>query len=253
MDDALGAVVVVVPVRNEEKLLGLCLDHVRLAMEQLHRARPQITVSLTVVLDQCQDSSALVAASHAARDKRITVISVDFGSVGSSRASGIENALAALSSCVPPDRSLHETWIACTDADTQVPAHWLTRAVELAESGHDAVTGTVEPDRNELGETLFAAWQREHRSHEGHNHVHGANLGFRASEYRAVGGFPPVPVDEDVLLVDRLRAHGARILATGQLHAITSGRIQGRVGTGFAAYLHSLDTGTSTQTGRPNS
>lgn len=252
MDDALGAVVIVVPVRNEEKTLAQCLNSLQVAMDQLNGARPEITLSLTIVLDRCHDSSSVVAACFAAKDNRITVVSVDVGSVGSSRAHGIECALSAASGHSPSAQPLHGTWIACTDADTRVPQHWLTRAVELAESGYDAVTGTVEPDKSELGEAMFAAWQREHRRDEGHDHIHGANLGIRASEYRAVGGFDPVPVDEDVLLVRRLRAHRARILATGQLHAITSGRIQGRVSSGFAGYLHDLDREASTQTHKPH-
>lgn len=42
---------------------------------------------------------------------------------------------------------LAHTWIACTDADTRVPRHWLTGQLESAESGVDVVTGAMAPDR----------------------------------------------------------------------------------------------------------
>ena len=41
-----------------------------------------------------------------------------------------------------------------------------------------------------------------------HSHVHGANLGFRASAYLTAGGFPPVPTAEDHALVAALTAGG---------------------------------------------
>ena len=46
------------------------------------------------------------------------------------------------------------------------------------------------------------------RSGDGHEHVHGANLGFTLAAYRAVGGFPHLPVHEDVELVRALRRLG---------------------------------------------
>ncbi|MDO5745899.1 MAG: glycosyltransferase [Micrococcaceae bacterium] len=252
MDDRIAHVVIVVPVRNEEGMLGTCLEHLGTAMDQLHRQRPEVSVGLTVVLDRCEDSSASIAARFEATDQRIAVVAGDFGSVGSSRAAGISRALDNLGQRNPRSRTLSDTWIACTDADTRVPSNWLTRSVELAESGFDVLTGTVEPDSAELDRELFSAWQRGHCQTEGHHHVHGANLGIRASEYRAVGGFDPVAQDEDVLVVRRLRINGARFLATGKLHAITSGRIQGRVGSGFSGYLRSLQNETAQGANTPN-
>jgi cellulose synthase/poly-beta-1,6-N-acetylglucosamine synthase-like glycosyltransferase len=240
MDDRLSAIVIVVPARNEEELLGACLLRLGKAMDRLNRARPELEIRLTVVLDQCRDSSPALAASFAANDPRLSVLSVGCGVVGATRAAGIDFALESLATDTLARHSPERIWIACTDADTRVPVHWLTRAVKLAESGSDVIAGTVEPDSADMDQAFYALWWRDHDRGEGHGHIHGANLGFRASAYCAVGGFDPVPVSEDVLLVEKLRRSGARVTATGKIHAITSGRMQGRVGSGFAGYLRKL-------------
>ncbi|OIH82226.1 hypothetical protein BLJ79_20050 [Arthrobacter sp. UCD-GKA] len=249
MSDVIRRLAIVVPVRNEEALLGGCLRHLQAAMNQVGDARPGLRVGLTLVLDGCRDGSGAIAEAAVARDRRVEVLAVDCGSVGATRAAGVAQALGGPSAA---GRSgLAHTWIACTDADTRVPRHWLTGQLELAESGVDVVTGTVEPDRAELGEHLFGLWQQSHVRTEGHGHVHGANLGVRASAYVSVGGFDPVPVHEDALLVHKLRASGARIRATARLHAVTSGRLRGRLEAGFADYLRALDPGVLSHVGRP--
>jgi hypothetical protein len=59
---------------------------------------------------------------------------------------------------------------------------------------------------------------------DGHRHVHGANLGVSAEAYRRAGGFPPLTCSEDVALVDRLIATGARIAWSAAPRVITSAR-----------------------------
>ncbi len=231
--------VLVVPVRDEEALLGGCLRHLQAAMDHVHLVRPEIRLGLTVVLDGCRDASPAVAAAFADRDPRIEVLAVDFASVGAARTAGIDHALAGAQGTGGRHRP-ERTWISCTDADTRVPRHWLTGQLELAGSGADAVLGTVEPDPEELDPALHRLWRLAHVPAEGHGHVHGANLGVRASAYGAVGGFDPVPEHEDLLLVQKLRGAGASIRATARIHAVTSGRIHGRTPSGFAGYLRAL-------------
>lgn len=226
-------VAVVVPARNEDRLLGACLDHLRAAMDVLERSSPSCAAGVTVVLDGCTDGSAAIAADAAARDARIGVLAVDHGCVGAARAAG---AAAALGGADDPGT----VWIACTDADTRVPAHWLRTMVALADAGADAVLGTVEPDADDVGAPRHASWRARHVLADGHGHVHGANLGVRANAYLAVGGFAPLPVHEDVRLVEGLRAGGARVVSSGRLHAVTSGRLDGRAPGGFSDYLLNL-------------
>ncbi|MET8883783.1 glycosyltransferase family A protein [Streptomyces rubiginosohelvolus] len=73
-----------------------------------------LPVHTVVVADACTDTTAALAA----------------------RAVGVTHALAFLGSA-------SGIWLAMTDADSTVPAHWLTRQIAWARRGHDAVLGTI--------------------------------------------------------------------------------------------------------------
>jgi glycosyltransferase involved in cell wall biosynthesis len=250
-----GQVLVVVPVRNEEALLGACIEHIRLAMDRLAEARPGCFAALTLVLDSCTDTSGRIAAAAAARDRRIRILDAQFGSVGAARAAGAAAALdIALGGGPVQDSALggepavlgggitapEAAWIACTDADTRVPGHWLSVQATLADAGADAILGTVEPDQDELDAVRLGSWRRRYTQQDRRSRIHGANLGVRASAYLAAGGFESVSEHEDVRLVARLRALGAAVRSCPALTAVTSGRLQGRTPAGFAGYLARL-------------
>jgi hypothetical protein len=75
----------------------------------------------------------------------------------------------------------------------------------------------------------------------GHQHVHGANLGVRASTYLAAGGFPPEPAHEDRLLVDRVSTLADAVaIATIGAPVRTSDRLDGRVRRGVSSDLRLL-------------
>jgi len=226
---------VVVPVRNEEDLLPACLARLRRAMDRFEALPGGRTARCAVVLDRCTDASARIAASAAADDVRIMVVEVGFGNVGQTRAAGVGALLSGMGR-----RGLEATWIGCTDADTLVPPQWLAVGAELADAGADAVLGTVEPDPEDTDPELLGLWRGGHDGGDGHPHVHGANLGVRASAYLEVGGFPAVSLHEDVLLVEALRKAGKAVVSSGAVRAVTSGRLDGRTGGGFAGYLRAL-------------
>lgn len=115
--------------------------------------------------------------------------------------------------------------------------------MRLADRGADLVIGTVEPFGVGSPEVL-RNWYSRHTLDEGHGHVHGANLGVRASSWRRVGGFGDSRVGEDVGLVERIRTGSARWLATDTIRVRTSGRMTSRVESGFAGYLKALDPAT---------
>ena len=54
----LEAIHVVVPARDEEGLIGRCLESLSVAREELRAARPSLSVRITVVLDRCVDGTA---------------------------------------------------------------------------------------------------------------------------------------------------------------------------------------------------
>ena len=74
----------------------------------------------------------------------------------------------------------------------------------------------------------------------GHNHIHGANMGFRADAYWHVGGFRALATREDVELVERFEAAGLRIHRDASLSVATSDRRDGRAPAGFAHHLRGL-------------
>lgn len=225
------AVHVVIPARDEERLLPACLESLEAARDVLRAARPELLIDVTVVLDRCRDGSALVVEAA-----RVHGLTVDFGMVGAARDAGVR---WALQSSARNGISADDLWIACTDADTIVPRHWLVQQVELATT-HDAIIGTVEP----LGLTdaaVLARWRARHHLGEGHPHVHGANLGVRASTYLDVGGFLPVDRDEDVDLVRRIRDHTDAWIATDTLRVASSARRISRCRGGFADAIVAIE------------
>lgn len=230
MRASVDAVAVVIPARDEQDLLPRALRHVRQAQRELYATHPDVMCPVVVVLDSCRDDTAEVAR----RSSDVIGVEVTVGNVGAARAAGIERARRCAP--FPPQR----VWIGNTDADTMVPPHWLTEQVALAAGGVDLVVGSVQPDPADLDPDALAAWWARHTLGEGHNHVHGANLGFSLAAHDQVGGFAALATGEDVDLVARMRAAGVRSLATSRTQAITSGRRWGRAAQGFADYLDGL-------------
>ncbi|MHA7276989.1 glycosyltransferase family 2 protein [Arthrobacter sp. Hz1] len=223
-------VVVVVPARNEEESLPLCLAALDVASGALADAYPTVDLTVIVVLDGCTDSSAEVVREYPfARP-----LDVDFASVGPARRAGIAHAIERVGR--PPGG----IWVANTDADTVVPRHWLVEQCRLAAQGVQLVLGTVVPDPAGLGVERERAWHAAHPLEHGHNYIHGANLGFRADSYLLADGFAALDVHEDVDLVDRLKALGVTWSAVDTIRATTSARTMGRTPGGFAGYLREL-------------
>lgn len=234
---AVERVVVVVPARDEELLLGRCLARVRRAADRLAAERaaagePPVRVGVVVALDGCTDGSAGIAAAAGA-----AVVAGAWGTAGGARAAAATTADA-----------VRGTWIASTDADSAVPAHWLTGHVAAAERGAELLLGTVEPDPRDLPAAVLSRWHARHRLEEDHPHAHAANLGVRADVYAACGGFPALPHGEESALAAAARARGHVVVATDRVRVRTSGRATGRVPHGFAGYLRALAAGTGPMT-----
>lgn len=223
-----SAVAVVIPARDEEALLPACLEAVRVARDVLRAQHPTVDTEVFVVLDACHDDTAGVVARHGVR-----AVTSRAGNVGAARALGVEAAAEWAG-----DRG--DLWIAGTDADSVVPPHWLLTQVHLAAHGRDLVVGTVSPRPVDLSPEVLAAWHARHTLGDGHEHVHGANLGFSLDAYLRVGGFAPLPVHEDVELVEAMRRASVDWVATGAIDVSTSGRRTARAPLGFASYLEGL-------------
>lgn len=166
---------VVVPAHNEQDRLHSCLASLRRAA----RAVRGLPVHLVVVADASRDRTGRVARHGGA-----TVITTDARSVGAARSAGVWEVLGRTAHLDPAD-----VWLATTDADTLVPPGWLRDQARYANRGWDAVAGTVRvADWSGHAPGTRALFHRRYGGGTGpHSHVHGANLGFRASAYLRAG------------------------------------------------------------------
>lgn len=218
---------VVVPAHDEEALLPACLAALRPAVRAV-----SIPVHVLVVADSCSDRTADLARAGGAR-----VISIRARSVGAARAAGMAELLRITAGCDPA-----ATWLATTDADTVVPPGWLRRQLEYANAGWDVVLGTViVADWDGHPPHVPYAFEALYGYGTGpHPHVHGANLGIRASAYRAAGGFPPLRTAEDHALLANATEAGRPVLQAGDIAVETSARRQARAPRGFSHLLRTL-------------
>ena len=214
MSDRLGpaeAVGVVVPAHDEETLLPACLAALRDAANAL-----RLPVHVVVVADACTDQTAAVARAAGAG-----VIGIRARRVGAARAAGMRELLRLTSGADPA-----AVWLATTDADTLVPPDWLRRQLDYANAGWDVVLGTVTvTDWDGHPPHVPVAFAERYAFGSGpHPHVHGANLGIRASAYLAAGGFPPLRTAEDHALLAAATRAGCMVAQASDIAVETSGR-----------------------------
>jgi glycosyltransferase involved in cell wall biosynthesis len=234
---------VVVPAHDEEELIGACLDAVLVARTEVQRRRPGLQVGLVVVLDDCRDDTARIVmerldglgadggTGNGGGSAAASVVVIEERSVGAARRAGVDTA-TRLGEADPTER-----WIANTDADSRVPADWLSVHADAFDAGVDVLLGTVRPDFGDFSERDVERWLETHPAGHLPGNVHGANLGVRADRLEAIGGFRELAEHEDVDVVERARAAGFRVVPTLDGAVETSGRRRGRTPGGYAAFL----------------
>lgn len=222
----IGHIAVVIPARDEEDRIESCLRSV-VASSQ----RCSVPASITLVADACSDSTVERARAIAG----VRVVEINQANVGSARRIGID--LALRETALPP----RAVWIANTDADSVVPVNWLESQLLAANAGCDVLVGTVRPDPREYPRDRQVEWRATHVAGQPNGHVHGANLGVRASAYLTVGGYDDLCEHEDVGLVARLRDFVT--MASDDAEVITSARLSGRTPGGYAGYLRAQLSG----------
>jgi glycosyltransferase involved in cell wall biosynthesis len=241
------AVGVVIPVHNEEELLGAALASLADAFTDL-RGRG-LDLRAAVVLDDCLDNSAQVVAEWEVglRRKRQRVNSVvrtcAANNVGVARGLGCA-ALLDEWTFMDPSR----IWLATTDADSRVPRDWLSAQVSRHDTGVDLWSGRVSVDdwSSHRGDTA-AQWQRAYEAED--IPIHGANLGFNAGLYLATGGFTSIRTGEDRELHRAISNLDAVSYNDSSVRVVTSSRRNARAPLGFAHALNiiaiNLDVATS--------
>jgi hypothetical protein len=147
--------------------------------------------------------------------------------------------------------------ILTTDADSQVAANWIAENLAAFEAGAEAVLGRIDLDdegkllpdalhrRGKLEDTYERlltelSWlldPLEHNPWPHHATISGASLGITRTAYCRVGRLPRVALGEDKALIALLSRHDAKIRYCPTVHAITSGRTDGRAPGGVADTL----------------
>jgi cellulose synthase/poly-beta-1,6-N-acetylglucosamine synthase-like glycosyltransferase len=230
------AVGIVIPARNEEDNIALCVRSAIVAAETCSLISAYWIV---VIADSCSD----LTAAHAieALGVRGEVIACDVASAGAARRIGAQAALNRFAYAPPSN-----VWLANTDADSEVPADWLEHQLSYAGLGTAAVAGMVSvASVLYRGREVVAKAMADYgaRPDGTHTHVHGANLGIRADAYLDVGGWSDASLAEDHCLWNRVRRRGWPVMSSAATRVRTSGRLTGRARGGFADTLrHKLET-----------
>ena len=208
---------IVIPAHNEEQRIGACLRAALAAGR--HPALAGETVRIVVALDSCSDRTKAIVEEF-----DVEVIRVAARNVGVARAAAAQRALA-----------MGARWLAFTDADTTVADDWLVQQLALQA---DVVCGTVSvEDWAPHIDAVQKHFSRTYFAVDGHRHIHGANLGVSADAYRRVGGFAPLPLSEDVALVEALVSSGAHVVWSAAPKVVTSARTDFRAAGGFGDTL----------------
>lgn len=247
--------IVAIPARNEEERLPQLL-HALAHQKGISRG---ISLPVVVILNNCTDRSAAVAAAEAARSPllAIDIIEVEFADddahVGSARRLAMEQAALSFN-------GVANGVILTTDADAVPPPNWVAANLRAIADGADIVGGRICGDPNEereLGQEFceraaaylaysalkdhlaslvdplpYDPWPR-HWDHTG------ASLALRADVYREVGGLRPLPRREDLDLVTRVRAAGYKLRHAPEVVVRVSARLNGRAQGGMADCLKS--------------
>ncbi|CAG7844848.1 hypothetical protein USB125703_01099 [Pseudoclavibacter triregionum] len=249
--------IAVIPARDEEGRVSTCLDSVLDAARRALSEGALERIVIALVAHRCADGTAAAARGileaeegpvESGRLAGIVVEDEDSETVGGARATGIRAARAELAALaggpIDPDRA----WLFSTDADSVVPADWMTGHLErIAALGPGAAGAralveladwTPSPAARRAYEAIIAAGMR---SDGGHDHVYGANLAVRLSALDRAGGMPDVPVGEDQALTDRLAELGTPLAGTSGPIVHTSGRWPGRAAGGLGTLLGRLE------------
>lgn len=224
-------IAVLIPARDEERLLPRCLHSVQAARRRL----PAGVTSDVVLVSDCSRDRTPEIAEHILQSSGV-VVRTETGVVGSARALAAEIALKRYGGL--PERC----WMANTDADCEVPEDWLVDQLAISARGFAAVAGIVDVDS--FAEHHAVVQERFRLTYvinpDGtHPHVHGANIGVRADAYLRAGGWMNLATAEDHDLWNRLQRNGFRRLSDASLQVVTSGRRSGRAPLGFADALAS--------------
>ena len=235
---------VVVPAKDEQELVGRCLQ--ALAEQAGADAR---SYEVILVLDRCPDATARRGPGGrrpATRGCGCTCWRARDGAWARRAAWGWAPPVPASSALAAP-----HGLIACTDADSVADPLWLAVQLELAAAGATAIGGRIDILPEDLSRLSRRA--REARALSGnrrrllagardagladHGYFSGASMSLTADLYSDVGGLKPLVALEDEALEQALIQRGVPIVRPNAVRVETSGRVEGRAPRGLACEL----------------
>jgi glycosyltransferase involved in cell wall biosynthesis len=230
-----AAVGVVLPVRDEEELLPRALAALTIAGANVH-----VPCLVVVVLDCCSDNSLGIARRwrrslrHQPSNVSAILVRSNRGNVGAARRLGVEAVLTKWRPIVD------HLWLATTDADSTVPADWLSTQLHQHDVGFDVWTSRVAVEDWE-GRTpgMATDWQASYDAE--HAPIHGASLGMNAKTYLRAGGFSALAHSEDRALYEAAVSLGGLVFHDPSVRVVTSARRVARAPLGFSSALSSIE------------
>ena len=218
---------------------------------------PPRLIRVVIFANNCTDQSASVARSLAeCWSLHIRVVEArlppEAAHAGAARRAAMDLAEAWLVEGGDKDGV-----ILTTDADSKVAPNWIAANLAAFDAGAEAVLGRIAldgdgkllPDALHRRGALEDAYESlltelswlldplEHNPWPHHATISGATLGITRNAYCRVGRLPRVPLGEDKALIALLSRQDARIRYCPAVHAVTSGRTQGRAPGGVADTL----------------
>lgn len=220
------------------------------AIGQLSIDRDALHVCL--YLDDCADGSVeLLSQIGSTLPFRLTVAHGGRGgepNAGAARRAALAMGLELLAG--------REGLLLTTDADSRPHRDWIVagrrglREAEVVAGRIIRIHGAADTQQCRI-EHYYDRLHRYRRAidpvpweaRDTHHFSGGANMAIRASAYRMIGGFVPLPSGEDARLLDDAARGGLRVRRDAAMVVETSSRRQGRIAGGLAGLLRALDQG----------
>jgi Glycosyl transferase family 2 len=258
-------VCVVVPVKNEAKLLENCLCSLAYQVDLQGKPIDFNRYEVILLANNCSDSSVAVAQRflllHPTFKLHIVerVLPPAEAYIGRVRQLLMDEAYSRLARLGLAGLGAKQGVIASTDGDTQVSPTWIAATLLEISRGVDAVGGRIVADaascealdprvkmrylkgdyyhqlRVELETHLDGC---PHDGWPRHAQHYGASLAVTAQMYRQAGGMPAVRTPEDMAFYRALLRVGARFRHSPMVQVTTSARQTVRTEGGFAAQLN---------------
>jgi hypothetical protein len=258
-------VCVIVPVRNEAKLLEACLTALAYQVDLSGQLIDPKRYEVILLANNCNDDSAAIA-HHFSRqhpDFRLHIVERTLpppeAYIGRVRQILMDEAYARLAKLGLAGLGSKCGIIASTDGDTQVSSTWIAATQLEISQGADAVGGRITADvascdvldsfvkmrylRGDYYHQLMVELEsyldlNPHDRWPRHAQHYGASLAVTAQMYRKVGGMPATRTPEDTAFYRALLRVGARFRHSPLVQVSTSARQTVRVEQGFAAQLN---------------